>query len=34
MSHFKFYSANLLAILDKDKVEQWMKNGWLKFQKS
>ncbi|MFV5489835.1 AbiH family protein [Acinetobacter sp. ASP199] len=25
---------NLLAILDKDKVEQWMKNGWLKFEKN
>lgn len=23
---------NLLAILDKDKVEQWMKKGWLKFK--
>lgn len=23
---------NLLAILEKDKVEQWMKKGWLKFE--
>jgi len=23
---------NLLAILEKDKVEQWMKNGWLQFK--
>ena len=23
---------NLLAILEKDKVEQWMKNKWLKFE--
>jgi len=23
---------NLLAILGKDKVEQWMKKGWLKFE--
>ena len=23
---------NLLAILGKDKIEQWMKNGWLKFK--
>lgn len=23
---------NLLAILGKDKVEQWMKNGWLQFK--
>lgn len=25
---------NLLDILDKDKVEQWMKKGWLKFEKN
>ena len=25
---------NLLAILGKDKVEQWMKNKWLKFEKN
>lgn len=25
---------NLLAILEKDKVEQWMKKGWLKFEKN
>ena len=24
---------NLIAILEKDKVEQWMKNKWLKFEK-
>ena len=23
---------NLMAILEKDKVEQWMKNKWLKFE--
>ena len=23
---------NLIAILEKDKVEQWMKNKWLKFE--
>ena len=23
---------NLLTILEKDKVEQWMKNEWLKFE--
>ena len=23
---------NLLAILKKDKVEKWMKKGWLKFK--
>ncbi|MEG2922120.1 MAG: hypothetical protein RR856_13905, partial [Acinetobacter sp.] len=23
---------NLLAILEKDKVEQWMKNKWLQFK--
>jgi hypothetical protein len=23
---------NLLSILDKDKVEQWMKNKWLQFK--
>ncbi len=23
---------NLLAILGKDKVEQWMKNEWLQFK--
>ncbi len=23
---------NLITILEKDKVEQWMKNKWLKFE--
>ena len=26
--------ANLLDILEKEKVEKWMKNGWLKFEKN
>mgnify|MGYP003434605393 FL=1 len=26
--------ANLLHILEKDKVELWMKKGWLKFQEN
>lgn len=26
--------ANLLHILDKEKVEKWMKKGWLKFEKN
>lgn len=26
--------ANLLDILEKEKVEKWMKKGWLKFEKS
>lgn len=26
--------ANLIHILGKDKVEQWMKNGWLKFEEN
>ncbi|MDC4682117.1 hypothetical protein NQ804_18765, partial [Acinetobacter baumannii] len=26
--------ANLIHILKKDKVERWMKNGWLEFYKN
>ena len=26
--------ANLLHILEKEKVEKWMKKGWLKFQEN